>query len=175
MTVTVLMLHNKYYCYDPLLAGTVTVVCNQTNKVISVKVGDLSKDDGNLAAEDLETPGTQLLLSEKGREYPVTLITKPQKKRKADTVRAPPSKRIQEELASSDSEVKLRSQKCIVLRPSYARQELGQRVSYSSQQHFAQSISKVFSILLLETVPLCLHGQLICCCIYPLACSTKIA
>ena len=143
--------NSAQYCYDPLLAGTVTVVCNQTNKVISAKVGDLSIDDGNLAAEDLETPGTQLLLSEKGREYPVTLITKPQKKRKADTVRAPPSKRIQEELASSDSEVKLRSQKCIALRPSYARQELGQHVSYSSQQHFPQSISKVSSILLLET------------------------
>ena len=139
--------NSAQYCYDPLLAGTVTVVCNQTNKVISAKVGDLSKDDGNLAAEDLETPGTQLLLSEKGREYPVTLITKPQKKRKADTVRAPPSKRIQEELASSDSEVKLRSQKCIALRPSYARQELGQHVSYSSQQHFSQSISKVFQHL----------------------------
>ena len=88
-----------------------TVVCNQTNKVISAKVGDLSKDDGTLTAEDLEIPGTQLLLSEKGREYPVTLITKPQKKRKADTVRAPPipSKRIRDELASSDSEVNLRS------------------------------------------------------------------
>ena len=59
------------YCYDPLLAGTVTVVCN---KVISAKGGDLSKDDGKLAAEDLEMPGTQLLLIEKGREYPVTLL-----------------------------------------------------------------------------------------------------
>ena len=60
------------------------MVCNQTSKVLSVKVAALTKEDGDLSMDDLDVPATQLLLHENGKEYPVTLIANPKKEEAQD-------------------------------------------------------------------------------------------
>ena len=72
------------------------MVCNQTSKVLSVKVAALTKEDGDLSMDDLGVPGTQLLLHENGKGYPVTLIANPKKRKHKiadEELGKPPKKR----------------------------------------------------------------------------------
>ena len=82
------------------------MVGNQTSKVLSVKVAALTKEDGDLSMDDLDVPGTQLLLHENGKGYPVTLIANPKKRKHKiacnEELGKPPKKRA---LKLSDSEV----------------------------------------------------------------------
>ena len=51
-----------------------TVVCNQTGDKHTVKVSSLSKECGDVTEDDLKKAGLQLLLTFKGKDYPVSLI-----------------------------------------------------------------------------------------------------
>ncbi len=55
-------------------------MCNQTGKKMVVAVSKLSRETGELSRNDVYTPGTQLLLDENGRAYPVTVISQGTKK-----------------------------------------------------------------------------------------------
>lgn len=64
----------------PVLLGDVTVICNQTHKIQTVKASRLSLEEGELTEKHL-TVGSQVLLEEKGNHFPVMIISKADKKR----------------------------------------------------------------------------------------------
>ncbi len=87
-------IHTPTYISFISIIEKVTVVCNQTSKVLFVQAATLIKEDGHLTAQDLETSGTQFLLNENGKPYPVTLITKTQKQtQRLNRCVLPPPKR----------------------------------------------------------------------------------
>ena len=49
--------------------------CSQTGKVLSVKVRDLSREDGESFQESDFTRGANLILEYKGKLYPVRFLT----------------------------------------------------------------------------------------------------
>ena len=54
--------------------NNVTVVCNQTHKVHSVKACKLSLEEGDITEQDLII-GKQLMLEDNRNYYPVTLLS----------------------------------------------------------------------------------------------------
>ena len=59
----------------------VTVVCNQTNKLHSVKAYKLSLEDGDIKENDF-VRGKQLMLEDKNNHYPVTFLSIDESKKK---------------------------------------------------------------------------------------------
>ena len=65
--------------FHPFFLGDVTVICNQTHKIQTVKASRLSLEEGELTEEHL-TVGSQVLLEEKGSHFLVMIVIKAGKK-----------------------------------------------------------------------------------------------
>lgn len=64
-------LTNLYYILSLCSIGAVIVQCSQTGKEHAVKVKDLSREDAEPLTPEALTKGASLMLSFKGKPYPV--------------------------------------------------------------------------------------------------------
>ena len=121
MHLTYALIYNKVSLHNTLTIGNVTIMCNQTGRIQTVKASLLSSESGTLTEDDLRV-GAQLFLQVGMHTYPITVVPnisgrKPVKRKLEEDVREYSNKRAysceseeEDEVTESEDEEELAKQ-----------------------------------------------------------------